>query len=72
MQNIVLSPPKLGFIVVTRGALALGVGLLLAQRLSNQRRRALGKRLVAFGALSTIPAALFVTRAVRRARAASS
>lgn len=66
MRDIVLSPPKLGFIVVTRAALALGIGLLVSRKLDNRRRRNVGRGLVAAGALSTIPAALFLRRPHRR------
>jgi hypothetical protein len=62
MNDIVLSTPKLGFIIVTRGLLALGVGLLASRRLDPSRRRNVGRALVAAGALATIPAALFVIR----------
>lgn len=47
----------LGFVVGTRAALALGVGLLLANRMTPDSRRRIGMALVAFGAVSTIPAA---------------
>lgn len=62
MNNLVLSPPRFGFVVGTRVALAMGIGLLVSRKLSDSRRRALGKTLVALGALTTIPAALFVRR----------
>ena len=56
-MNVVLPAPWLGFVVGTRAALAFGVGLLVADRIPRDRRRALGLALVAFGAVSTIPAA---------------
>jgi hypothetical protein len=62
MSNVVLSKPKLGFIIATRAALGLGVGLLVSSRLDRRRRRKLGQTLVAVGALTTIPAAMLVTR----------
>ena len=62
MSNVVLSKPKLGFILATRAALGLGVGLLVSSRLDRRRRRKLGQTLVAVGALTTIPAAMLVTR----------
>lgn len=64
MKDIVLSPPKFVFIVVTRAA--LGIGLLVSRRLEDRRRRDLGRGLVAAGALSTIPAVLFLLRSRRR------
>ena len=66
MSNLVLSKPKLGFIIATRAALGVGVGLLVSSRLDRRRRRKLGQTLVAVGALTTIPAAMLVTRSGRR------
>jgi hypothetical protein len=61
-MNLILNPPLLGFIVGTRAALAFGVGLLVAERIPESKRRAIGATLVAVGALSTIPAAIAVIR----------
>jgi uncharacterized membrane protein YhiD involved in acid resistance len=60
MPDFVLSPPILGFVVVTRAALAFGAGLLVAHRIPESRRRRIGLTLVAIGAATTIPAALSV------------
>jgi len=49
--------PELGLIAGTRAALGAGIGLLLADRLSADQRRAVGWTLLAVGALSTIPLA---------------
>jgi hypothetical protein len=62
MKNLVLTLPTLGFIVSTRAALAFGVGLLAANRISEPRRRAIGSTLVAIGAVTTIPAVMSVVR----------
>jgi len=59
-MNLVLSPPLFGFVVGTRAALAFGLGLLLADRIPADRRRALGLSLVAIGAATTIPLAMSV------------
>ena len=59
-MNLVLNPPLLGFIVGTRAALAFGLGLLLADRIPEPRRRTLGLTLVGIGAATTIPAAIAV------------
>lgn len=67
MKTVLLDVPMLGFVVVTRAALAAGVGLLAADRLSASRRRAIGLALVAIGAATTIPAAFSVARGFRRA-----
>jgi hypothetical protein len=68
MKKVFLNLPTLGFIVGTRAALGVGIGLLVAERLSAQRRRAIGATLVAFGAATTVPAALSVARSLRRSR----
>jgi len=51
-----LSPPLFGFIVGTRAALGVGVGLLLAYRLSRTQRRKIALTLIGIGAATTIPA----------------
>ena len=68
MSKLVLRPTELGFVVATRAALGAGIGLLLAGRLSDSRRRAIGLTLVSIGAATTIPAAWAVLRS-RRASA---
>jgi hypothetical protein len=60
MNKLVLSLPTLGFIVGTRAALGVGIGLLLSGRLAESRRRAVGLTLVAIGVATTIPAAMAV------------
>jgi hypothetical protein len=65
MKNIETTFPKLAFAIATRAALAFGVGLLVSPRLSEERRRTLGKALIAIGALTTIPAALAIFRGPR-------
>ncbi|PYR89926.1 MAG: hypothetical protein DMF84_23100 [Acidobacteria bacterium] len=47
-------------IAATRGMLGAGIGLLLAGKLSNDQRRAVGGTLVLVGAVTTIPLALRV------------
>lgn len=49
--------PTLALIAGTRMALGVGLGLLLANRLTPEQRRAAGWALVAVGALTTIPLA---------------
>lgn len=57
MRRVDLSPSEFGFIVATRAALGVGIGLLTAGRMRRSPRRRLGLMLVAVGALTTIPAA---------------
>lgn len=52
--------PELGLVAGTRGMLGAGVGLLLADKLSDQQRKCVGWTLVAIGALTTIPLAMIV------------
>jgi hypothetical protein len=60
MSSLVLSPPVFGFIVGTRIALAFGLGLLLADRIPESRRRQVALTLIGIGAATTIPAAISV------------
>ena len=68
MKTMILDAPVFAFVVATRAALAGGIGLLLSERLSAERRRALGTALVAIGAVTTIPAAYSMVRGLRRSR----
>jgi hypothetical protein len=56
MKSLVFSPPVFGFLVGTRAALAFGIGLLVAGRIAEPRRRTLALALIAVGAATTIPA----------------
>lgn len=60
MTGRIISLPELGLIAGTRAALGAGVGLLLADRLNNDQRKAIGWTLVAVGVLSTVPLAAHV------------
>jgi hypothetical protein len=62
MQSLVLSPPLLGFIVGTRAALAFGVGLLVADRIPESRRKAIAMTLIGVGAATTVPAVRSILR----------
>jgi len=50
-----LTLPEIGLIAGTRAALGAGIGLLVADRLSHDRRKAVGWTLLAVGVLSTVP-----------------
>jgi CBS domain-containing protein len=67
MVKTELTLPELGLLVGTRGLLGLGIGLLVAQRLSRDSRRGAGWALATVGALSTIPLAWMVYRGRERA-----
>ena len=68
MKTMTLDAPVFAFVVATRAALAAGVGLLLSEKLSAERRRALGTALVAIGAATTVPAIYAVLRGLGRSR----
>jgi hypothetical protein len=68
MKQVLLDVPTLGFVVATRAALGVGIGLLLSSRIPEDRRRAIGAALVGIGAIATIPAAMAVLRGVEAAR----
>ena len=64
MKPVELSTSTLFFLVATRVALGLGLGLFLADRIPPEQRRRLALGLIGFGAVTTIPAAraVFATR----------
>jgi hypothetical protein len=55
MRETRVTLPELGMIAGTRAAFGAGLGLLLADRIPEDRRRAVGWTLLLVGALSTIP-----------------
>lgn len=59
-RETTVSLPELGMIAGTRIALGAGIGLLLAGRLNDDQRKAVGLTLVFIGAVSTIPLGLEV------------
>jgi hypothetical protein len=67
-MNLVLNPPLLGFIVGTRAALAFGVGLLLADRIPESRRRRIALTMIGIGAATTVPAVIALARGQDRRR----
>jgi hypothetical protein len=60
MQERRLTLPEIMLIGGTRVALGTGIGLLLAERLSDDQRRGAGWALLAVGALSSIPLVMSV------------
>lgn len=60
MSTIELPFPELALLVGTRGLLGAGLGLLLAEQVNTDQRRAVGWALVAIGVMTTIPLALMV------------
>ena len=60
MISTELRLPELGLVAGTRGMLGAGIGLLLADKLGDERRKGIGWTLVAIGVLTTLPLALMV------------
>lgn len=65
MRETHLSLPELGLIAGTRALGGAGLGLLLANRLPDGQRPAVGWTLLAVGVLTTIPLALHVLESSR-------
>jgi hypothetical protein len=65
MKTITARLPIFAAIVATRAALAFGLGLLVAGKIPERRRRQIGIALVAIGATTTIPAVRFVRAQLR-------
>lgn len=68
MHTVNLKLPTLAFVVATRAMLGVGIGLLVSERLSAERRRAVGRTLVGIGAATTVPAIAVVLRSRRQQR----
>jgi hypothetical protein len=60
MKKTQITLPELGLIAGTRAMLGAGIGLLLAGRMPDGERKAVGWTLLLTGAISTIPLALEV------------
>jgi hypothetical protein len=57
-----LSIPEIAINAATRGAIGFGAGLLLADKLKQERRKTLGWSLFLSGLASTIPIAMHIFR----------
>jgi hypothetical protein len=62
MREHELTIPEIGLFAVTRVALGIGIGLLLANRLGYRQRQSAGKVLALIGGLSTIPLAMRILK----------
>ncbi len=60
MKKVQITLPELILVAGTRAMLGAGAGLLLADRLPEHKRKAVGWTLFVTGAISTIPLALHV------------
>jgi hypothetical protein len=66
MTRTPLSIPEIGIIAGTRAALGAGIGLLLADQLNGDQRRAVGWTLFAVGAITTVPIVIQVLQSRRQ------
>jgi hypothetical protein len=55
MRTVSFRIPEIGFLAGTRVALGVGLGLILARKLSSRRRKRLGWTLLGIGAATTVP-----------------
>ena len=60
MRSTELTLPELALVAATRGMLGAGVGLLVADKLTPETRRAVGRTLFLIGLVSSLPLALLV------------
>jgi hypothetical protein len=72
MRQTQITIPELALIASTRAILGAGVALLLADRLPEDQRKAVGWTMLLVGALSTIPLALEVPGGGRLAQPTES
>ncbi|HKR52920.1 MAG TPA: hypothetical protein VJR93_01135 [Chthoniobacterales bacterium] len=64
-KSVTLMLPEIGMIALTRGALGVGIGLLLSNSLEKEERQSAGLALVAVGVLTTIPLLLRLRNALK-------
>ena len=64
MRETHVTLPELALIAGTRAALGAGIGLLLADRLPEGQRKAVGWTLLLIGAVTTVPLAIEVLGAL--------
>ena len=58
----VLAVPQVGLIAATRALAGIGIGLLIADRLTSEQRSRFGWGLLALGAVTTVPLLSMVIR----------
>ena len=61
-SKTVLAVPQVGLIAGTRALAGIGIGLLIADRLTAQQRSRFGWGLLALGAVTTVPLLATVMR----------
>jgi hypothetical protein len=58
MREVHVTLPEIGLIAGTRAMVGAGLGLLLADRLTEDQRKAVGWTFLLIGAVSTVPLAV--------------
>lgn len=66
MLKTELRLPELALLAGTRGMLGAGIGLLVADKITDRQRKVAGGVLLAIGALTTVPLAMMVFRRRRQ------
>jgi hypothetical protein len=69
VKRVELPVPEIGILAVTRAMLGAGVGLMVAEKLSERQRRVIGRTLFLIGVLSTIPLVKDIARRMHTTRA---
>jgi len=59
-KQLSMSIPQLGLVAATRGLIGFGAGLMLANKISRDKRKAIGLPIFIAGVASTIPIALHI------------
>ena len=62
VKRVELPGPEIGILAVTRAMLGAGVGLMVADKVSERHRKVIGRTLFLIGVLSTIPLAKDIAR----------
>ena len=69
VKRVELPVPEIGILAVTRAMLGAGVGLMVAEKLSERQRKVIGRTLFLIGVLSTIPLVKDIARRMHTTRA---
>ena len=64
LKRVELAGPEIGILALTRTMLGAGVGLMVADKLSERQRKVLGRMLFLIGVLSTIPLVKDIARRI--------
>lgn len=67
MKEVTLDLPELALVAGTRAMAGAGIGMLVADKMSADQRRAVGWTLFLIGAISTVPLAIRVFKRLRPA-----